>query len=46
MIENLNDLLSFISLIVIIIFSTIGFYKLDRSFKKDDEVDEYYRDLL
>lgn len=46
MIENLDDLLSFVSLIVIILLTTIGFYNLDRSFKKDEEVDEYYRDLL
>ena len=40
MIENMNDWLSFVSLIVIIFSSSFGFYKLNQSFKKNDEV--YY----
>ncbi len=46
MIENFNDFLSIGSLVCIVFACIWGFYKLNQSFKKNEEVDEYYRDLL
>lgn len=46
MIENFNDFLSLISLLLIVVGCIYGFIKLNESFKKDEAVDEYYRDLL
>ena len=46
MIENFNDFLSLVSLLIIIFMCVFGFFKLNQSFKKDEAVDEYYRDLL
>lgn len=46
MIENFNDFLSLAFLIGIVIACVVATIKLNDSFRKDEEVDEYYRDLL
>lgn len=46
MIENFNDLLSLISLLIILFGCVFGFIKINEAFKQDEAVDEYYRDLL
>ncbi len=46
MIENFNEFLSLASLCLIVFGCIYGFYKVNEAFKKDEAVDEYYRDLL
>lgn len=45
MIENINDFLSVIALVAIVVGTIFGAVKMNRAFKKDDS-DDYYRDLL
>ncbi|AGN23783.1 hypothetical protein K210_00720 [Erysipelothrix rhusiopathiae SY1027] len=46
MIEDLNGFLSLGSLLIIVVGAIVGYFKLNKRFKKDEEIDEYYRDLL
>ncbi|HKM23523.1 MAG TPA: mechanosensitive ion channel protein MscL [Erysipelothrix sp.] len=46
MIENFNDFLSLATMILVMLACISGFFKLNEAFKKDEAVDEYYRDLL
>lgn len=46
MIENFNDFLSIATMGLVVVGCILGFVKINESFKKDESVDEYYRDLL
>lgn len=46
MIENMNGFISVVVIAGIFLGSIFGFYKLNKRFKKDEENDEYYQDLL
>lgn len=46
MIEDFNDLLSIIMLIVAIVGGIAMFVVLNRTMRKEEDIDEYYRDLL
>ena len=46
MIEDFNDLVSIIALCVAIVGGITLFVTLNRKMKRDEELDEYYRDLL
>lgn len=45
MLENLNDWISLIALVAIILGTIYSVIKIDAKFKSNDD-DEYYRDLL
>lgn len=46
MIENMNDVVSLIVIVLLVLGALVGAFKISRVFKKDEETDEYYRDLL
>lgn len=46
MIENYNDFLSLLFVLMIVVGCIAGAVKLNDAFRKDEAVDEYYRDLL
>lgn len=46
MMENMNDYLSLFSLLTIVIFAIIGFTKLNHRLRKEEQNDEFYRELL
>ena len=46
MMENINDYLSLLSLLLIVISGIVGFTKLNHRLKKEEQNDEFYRELL
>ncbi|QIK70344.1 mechanosensitive ion channel protein MscL [Erysipelothrix sp. HDW6C] len=46
MIEDFNGFIGIAVLVVIVIGSIFGFTNFNKRLKKQDETDEYYRDLL
>ncbi|WP_157777150.1 hypothetical protein [Erysipelothrix larvae] len=45
MIENFNDMISFIAIVSVVIGSIFIAFKIDKMFRKTKD-DEYYQDLL
>ncbi len=46
MIENLDDILGLVVLVLIVLSTIIGFIKLNNRLKREEDSDEFYRELL
>ena len=46
MLENFDDYLSIVSLLLIVIGTIVSFVRLNNRIKRQEESDEFYRELL
>ncbi len=46
MLETLNDIISLIVIVLVIIISSATFWSINSKIRNQEESDEYYRDLL
>lgn len=46
MIENIDDLVSIVTLVLVVLGSIIGFVRFNNRLKREEDSDEFYRELL
>lgn len=46
MLETMNDIIGLGSILLVIIISCVTFWSINSKIRKQEESDEYYRDLL